>query len=150
MAPKPRWSIWISPRPSIALIIGSWQLFWQLFWRLPDSNRSSENRLVWCTTTRWQWCRWTGSAVRLSQSSVRSGRVAPSLFFMSSLWSPSSISLEMKRQVRPSAVYVLQALFRQTYADDITVFVFHRLKKAVASYEQITGARINYKSEGLR
>ena len=42
------------------------------------------------------------------------------------------------------------------YADDITVFVSHRLdklavKKAVVRYEEVTGAKINFdKSEGLR
>ena len=42
------------------------------------------------------------------------------------------------------------------FADDITVFVSHRLnikalKKAVSEYEQIAGAKVNFdKSEGLR
>ena len=75
---------------SIGWTTGSW---WQ-FWRPLDSNRSSANGWVCCTTTLKRWCRWTGS--------VRSGRVAPCRpFSMSLLWSPFSVGLGMRRQIWP-------------------------------------------------
>ena len=78
---------------------------WRLFWRLPDSNQSSADGLVWCTTTLRQWCKWTEGIRGWSWSSDRSGRAAPCLLFsMSSRWSPSCAGLGMRGQVRHCAV----------------------------------------------
>ena len=63
-----------------------------------------------------QWCRWTEGIQGCLRLSVRSGRAAPSLLFsMSSLWSPCSVGLRMRGQIRPSAVSLLLALFRQGF-----------------------------------
>ena len=98
-ASKPRWSIWISPGPSIGRIIG----FWRLFWRLSDSNRCSANWLAWCTTTRMPCWRWTGSTRRLFWSSGQFGRIAPCLLFsMSSLGNPCSVGFEMRGKSGPA------------------------------------------------
>ena len=108
-----------------------------------------------------------GSARRISQSSVWSGRVVPYLLFpISLLWIPC---LGMRRQVWLCAGFLLlgQDSFCcagfllltakvSAYADDITVFVSRRLdikavKATVTRYEQIGRANINFdKSEGLR
>ena len=103
---KPRWSIWISPRPSVGWTIG----FWRWFWRPPDSNKSSPNGSAYCTTTPRWWCRWTGSIQRRSRSSGRSSRVAPRrLFSMSLLWGPCSVGLGMGRQIQLCAESFLLA-----------------------------------------
>ena len=154
MAPKPYWLIWINPRPSMRLTIGSkW-----LFWRLPDSNWSSANGLAWCTTTCRQWCKWTGNTLRLSWLSGWSGRVAPS---------PTRYVLALElllcrlrdEQASPAlrGIPFAGPLLTKVsvYADDITAFVSWRLhmkavKNAVARYKQRAGAKINFdKSEML-
>ena len=56
----------------------------------------------------------------------------------------------MRRQVRLCAAFFLLALSPKVsaYADDITVFVSRclgiKVEKAVVSYEQIGGAKINF------
>ena len=97
-----------------------------------------------------------GNHSGLLQPSSWSGRVAASLqSSMSLLCSPYSIGLGMRGQIcRIPFVGPLTAKV-SAYADVIAVFVSHRLdikavKKAVARYEQIAGAKISFdKSEGL-
>ena len=85
--------------------------FWRQFWRPPDSIRLSANGLVCCTTTRRWWGRWTKNVWRRSRSSGRSGRIAPCLLFsMSSLWSPCSVGLGMRRLIRPCVESPLPAV----------------------------------------
>ena len=133
----------------MGLIIGSWWLFWRPLY----SNWSSANGLAWCTTTHRRWRRWTGSVRKRMRSSGQSGRIALCLFFsMSLLWSPCSGDFRDEK-ASPALRSILFAVPLSakvsTYANDITVFVSYYLdvtavKKAVAWYEQIAGAKIKF------
>ena len=93
----------------------------------------------------------------LSQSSIQSGRVAPVFFSLSTLWSPCSIDLGMRRHVQPCMVSFLLVLFWQRYLHMLMISLsvsccldIKAAKKMVARYEQIAEAKINFdKSKGL-
>ena len=93
------------------------------------------------------------------QLSSHSSKVASCLLFSMSLpWSPSSIGLERRRQIRPfSILFASQYRARVSiFADDITVFVschldIQAVKKVAAKYKQVAGAKVNFdKSGGLQ
>ena len=79
-----------------------------------------------------EFCRWismmyhnpqavvqvNGSRLR---SSVRSGRAAPCLLFMYSLWSPCSVGLGMRGQIWPCAVSFLLALLQQGFPRSLMI-----------------------------
>ena len=98
-----------------------------------------------------QWSRWMEGVQGCSRSSVWSSRAASCLLFsMSSLWSPCSVGLGMRGQIRPCAVSLWAGPLKvrvPAFADNITVFASHHLgieavKKAVGEYELIAGVKV--------
>ena len=127
-------------------------------WFKPEFYKCTTTRSKWwCITTLSKWCMWMGSACRLSRSSGRYGRVTLLLdvlvlepLFRRPRDQEASLALHGIPFASPLSAKV------SAYANDITVFVSRRLdikteKKAVARYEQIAGAKINFdKIEGSR
>ena len=121
---KPRWSIWISPRPSIGWTIG----FWRWFWRPPDSNRSSANGPACYTITPGGGEGDQGAFKGVHARAVQQGCSLSSLLYVLAL--EPLLHRLMDGTANPALRRVLFAgcvrAKVSAYADDITVFVSHR------------------------
>ena len=127
--------------------------FWRLFWGPPNSNWSSASGLAWYTTLAVVQVNGKCSgAFAIEQSFWQGCSLSPLLYVL-------SLEPLLHRLTDGGASPVLRGIpiaKVSANANDITVFVSHRLdikavKKAVARYDQIAGAKINFdKSEGLR
>ena len=110
MTPKPHWSIWVSPRPSM----GGSSVFGDGFGdhRIQTGVSQMDKHVVSQPTGN--DAGETESVRRHSRSSGWSSRVAPCLLFsVPLLWSPWFIGLGMRRLIWPNMEFPLLAMSRR-------------------------------------